>query len=352
MWKILTEDTQKIIYWSNICPAEDQEPTLVGEPGSKPPVIFVRGRVEHDDPNGDPMCMPTFDPEDLLGRTFLLDHDPDGMRFRARIKHIAYDLWIKALISIDKGNKKIEEFITYAKHLEYIEKNEAEEDYPKRIWKFWTIIGHQGPLMVTEPKYKGSRYNVQVKWETRETTFEPLSVISDDDPITCAIYSKKTGLLNQQGWKHLKPYVRSHSRLIRNIKQSKVRQFRRSVKYKFGYQLPRDYDETMMLDRINGNEKWSEAIHTEIKQMDQYQVFQDKGKAIWDKGKITNSPEGYNKICVHLVFDVKHDGRHKAMLVADGHLANVPVEDIYSGVVSLQNLRLVVVLAELNDLEL
>jgi hypothetical protein len=40
------------------------------------------------------------------------------------------------------------------------------------------------------------------------------------------------------------------------------------------------------------------------------------------------------------------------MLVADGHLANVPVEDIYSGVVSLQNLRLVVVLAELNDLEL
>jgi hypothetical protein len=43
---------------------------------------------------------------------------------------------------------------------------------------------------------------------------------------------------------------------------------------------------------------------------------------------------------------------HKARLVADGHLTDQPVEDIYSGVVSLRSLRLVIFLAELNDLEL
>ena len=62
--------------------------------------------------------------------------------------------------------------------------------------------------------------------------------------------------------------------------------------------------------------------------------------------------KGYKKIGVHLVYDVKHDGRLKARCVADGHLTQVPAESVYSGVVSLRSLRLCVFLAELNDLEL
>ena len=54
---------------------------------------------------------------------------------------------------------------------------------------------------------------------------------------------------------------------------------------------------------------------------------------------------------MHLVFDVKHDGRHKARLVADGHLTDVPVDSVYSGVVSLRCLRLMLFLGELNLLE-
>ena len=53
-----------------------------------------------------------------------------------------------------------------------------------------------------------------------------------------------------------------------------------------------------------------------------------------------------------LVFDVKHDGRHKARFVAGGHLTQVPLDAIYSGVVSLRSLRTVVFLSELNDLTL
>jgi hypothetical protein len=49
---------------------------------------------------------------------------------------------------------------------------------------------------------------------------------------------------------------------------------------------------------------------------------------------------------------VKHDGRHKARLVADGHLTDVPVDSVYSGVVSLRALRIVMFLAELNGLPL
>ena len=49
---------------------------------------------------------------------------------------------------------------------------------------------------------------------------------------------------------------------------------------------------------------------------------------------------------------MKHDGRLKAKLVADLSLTPEPVENIYSGVVSLRHLRLVIFLGVLNNLEL
>ena len=67
---------------------------------------------------------------------------------------------------------------------------------------------------------------------------------------------------------------------------------------------------------------------------------------------ITNAPEGHQKIRAHFLFDVKHCGKFKARLVADGHLTKEPMETVYSGVVSIRNLRLGMFLAELNILEL
>jgi hypothetical protein len=40
----------------------------------------------------------------------------------------------------------------------------------------------------------------------------------------------------------------------------------------------------------------------------------------------------------HCVYDVKHNGHHKAHLIGDGLLTDIPVESIYSGVVSLHGL--------------
>ena len=49
-----------------------------------------------------------------------------------------------------------------------------------------------------------------------------------------------------------------------------------------------------------------------------------------------NPPKGYHKIKVHLVFAVNFDGRHKARLLADGHLT----------------LRLVIFLGKINNLDI
>ena len=89
-----------------------------------------------------------------------------------------------------------------------------------------------------------------------------------------------------------------------------------------------------------------------MEQIKEYQVFKDYGKAVYEKGKVTNAPKEYQTIRVHFVFDVKHCGKFKARLVADGHVTKEPNETVYSGVVSWRNLRLVMFLAELNGLPL
>jgi hypothetical protein len=71
-----------------------------------------------------------------------------------------------------------------------------------------------------------------------------------------------------------------------------------------------------------------------------------------DLGRGTTAPSGYKKITVRLVFDVKHDLRHKARLVAGGHFTDPPKDSVYSGVVSLRSLHLVALFAELNGLQL
>ena len=64
-----------------------------------------------------------------------------------------------------------------------------------------------------------------------------------------------------------------------------------------------------------------------------YQVFKKHDIAQFDKHKkVINAPQGYQKNQSSSYFAVKYDGRHKARLVADGHLTPEPVESIYSGV--------------------
>lgn len=190
---------------------------------------------------------------------------------------------------------------------------------------------HEGPLDPRHPNWKGSKYNVMLEWENAEITAEPLSVIGKDDPVTCALYARDNDLLELDGWKRFKPIAKRQKKLLRMVNQAKLRSFRESTRYKYGFEVPKDYPDAIRLDERNGTTKWTEATELEMSQLDDYKAFKDLGKG-------AKLPNGYRKIRVHLVYDVKHDGRHKARCVADGHLTEVPVESVYSGVVSLHGL--------------
>ena len=85
-------------------------------------------------------------------------------------------------------------------HLEQADEQDNSMDQERN--RFRAIIGHEGQLNMTDPNWKGGKWNVQIEWETGEITFEPLSVIAADDPITCAAYAKEktyTTLMDGKG---------------------------------------------------------------------------------------------------------------------------------------------------------
>ena len=251
---------------------------------------------------------------------------------------------------LDVGQGRAEAITSYVQILDHLDHKEQHED----LYKFRVITGHQGPFSPQDENYKGSKYNVMVEWETGEITEEPLSLIAADDPVTCATYAKKHDLLHLDGWKWLKHIAKNQKQPTRVINQSKIRQVRRSDVYQFGFLIPKDYKQALQLDEQNGNSKWYGATKLEMDQINEYKVFQDHGKAKIDpkSRKVSNAPDAYQKIRVHLIFAVKHAGRHKARLVAGGHLTPDPIESIYSGVVSIRSLRLVIFLAKLKSGEL
>jgi hypothetical protein len=132
--------------------------------------------------------------------------------------------------------------------------------------------------------------------------------------------------------------------MLRMENQAKLRSKRSAPIYKYGFQVPRTVKEALEIDKPQNNTRWKESIMAlEISQLQEYETFHDLGK-----GALT--PAGYKHIQVHMVFDIKHDGRHKSRMVAGGHMNDVPLESVYSGVVSLRSLRMVIFLAELNGL--
>ena len=373
-YKVLTSDTQHIIYRSLVRPAtpadanlranmfggekdinNDHDPIIKSKNDF---VIMDESKLADTPDNGDTipkpsqnqMPSPIFNPEELIGRSFLMNKQEDGQQFRGRIVQLIEDhessvkdnpTRIKFRVSVN--NDQSEEIITYNKMLEYISKDEETDT----VWKFQRIVSHHGPLQPNHPEYKGSQYNIMIEWENGEITNEPLSVIAADDPVTCAIYARDNGLLDKPGWKRFKSIAKREKKFTRMVNQAKLRSYNTAPRYKYGFEVPRTYDQAMRLDQRNGNTLWADAIALELIQIDEYDTFIDKGHHT----KVT-TPTGYKKIRVHLVFDVKHDGRHKARLVADGHLTDIPLESVYSGVVSLRGFRLVLFLAELNHLKI
>jgi len=270
-------------------------------------------------------------PEEMIGWTFLMPPTADGSRHRAKIMESVRDMkdkahkdpvYIKFKCLV---NNVFEEVVAYNDLVDFIEKDTTWEGF----WTFKKILSHK-KVRKGDKDYCGAGTNCLVVWSTGEQMWEPLcdrsgkSGLWIDDPVTVAIYARDNGLLDEPGWKlpGLKKIAKTQKKLIRMANKAKLHSFCSKPIYMYGFQVPRNHTENLELDRVNGNTMWIDAETTELNQIDEHKSFIDKGVGY-------NPGSDYKCIRVHMVYAVKHDGQHKARLVAGGHLTETPIDSAY-----------------------
>jgi hypothetical protein len=216
------------------------------------------------------------DPNDLINRTYLTSPDEQGQRFRAKIvqkivqevdehgnKLHAHPDFTKFLVRCE--GDRADEIITYNQAMEHINEEFKKTDDPNAIlWTFEEIIAHEGPLKAGDPSYKGSLYNVLVRWSDGSSTFEPLSIIAADDPVTCARYAQRAGLLDMPGWKRFQRLAKRDKKMLRMENQAKLRSKRSAPIYKYGFRVPRTVKEALEIDKAQNNTRWKESMALEL----------------------------------------------------------------------------------------
>jgi hypothetical protein len=333
-WILTTEN--QVIARSTLCPAYHPEhQNLCQAEGEDletfrpPPGADARADVIHNEESI--QALPTFDPMEVVGKRFIKEHN--GFPHHAKVLEPMED-GTKFLVALGDGER--EEIMTYHEIMDLVE-NQLDDDNESHAWAFETILDH---------RKKGRKYDILILWTTGEETWEDLSWIGAQDPITVAKYGQAHNLLNKPAWKRFKRMVGQEKQFIRMLKQANAAKIGKGPMMKFGIEVPKHFNDALRLDRVNGNNLWEEAIKTELEQINSCNTFTDYGKD-------SPPPKDFKKVPVHFGFDIKFDLRRKARLVAGGHLTkpiynNAP----YSGIASLKSIRTCIFLAELNGLSL
>ena len=313
-----------------------------------PAVLKFRDKIDREIVHSKANCpeseLPSVDIKGLVGRTFITNPDDDGEQHRGKVLQ-AYptgDMTPDGKEAIlrfkcQHGDRMFEEIMTYNKMLEWCDRDLDKDD----MYKIDAILDHRKAKL---PSTKGG-IELLIQWASGVRSWNCGNLTFNDDPVSVAMYALKNNLLDTEGFKRCRPYVKNAKKFGRMINQTRLKNYRRRPVYKYGYQVPRDHEEAVFIDEKNGNTKWQDSESLEKSQLHEYDTFKDLGKG-------AAVPEGYQKIPCHMVYDVKHDGRHKSRFVAGGHRTSTPTESVYSGVVTLQGIRLITFLSELNDLEL
>jgi hypothetical protein len=189
-----------------------------------------------------------------------------------------------------------------------------------------------------------SNHKCLVEWNdiNKTKSWMKYFALSLSNPKPIISFATNNSLLDKMPFCHLTQYCRSNTSVdIARI--LKVSTSPAGIKYKFGIQVLRGIKNAIDLDKKNGNHLWQEAIKTELKQLTDYQTF----IALDFRERYSNRLSENSLPCG---FDVKYDLRHKTRLVAGGNWTVNDKEDIYSGVVKMDTVRIGFFLGELYGL--
>ena len=208
------------------------------------------------------------------------------------------------------------------------------------------IINHRSK--VDQNEHRGQTHQENTKgweilllWKDGTSTWSTLKDVKDSYPIEMASYAHRNNLENEPAFSWWCPYVRMKQTRICSKLKSKYWQ----RTHKYGIRIPKTVKEAIQIDNENGNTLWWDAILLEMKNVRPAFKRYDG-----DVRKLI----GYQRITCHFVFDVKlgENFRRKARLVGGGHKTETPSVLTYSSVVSRDSVRILLLLAALNDIDI
>ncbi len=181
-------------------------------------------------------------------------------------------------------------------------------------------------------------WDLEVEWKDGSTSWIPLKELKETNAVEVAQYAVANRIDEEPAFdwwvRHL---LKKKDRLIKASKRRQVR-----IGYKFGIKIPNTVEEALELDKENRDTLWYDAIQKEMQNVKvAFEVLQE-GKA----------PPGYKRIPCRMIFTLKMDFTRKAQLVAGGHVTDPPATSTYSSVVSRESVRIMFLIAALNDLDI
>ena len=268
---------------------------------------------------------PIIDPQELIGFEFIKEHNE--VKEKAKVTN-----WTNEGKFIIKFLNGGEELITYNDLINHYSQNQEEN---AELYSFQRILDH---------KTEKGVWQLKILWSNDEETWEPIKTIKTSVPLTVSRYAQENNLVNKKGFKWCKRHHHNPCRFVRALKVVCKAKMRKNLKkIKFGVEVPRSVKHTLELDEANGNKLWSNAIEKEINELLAHDTFIIKETR-------NDIPDEYQFIPSHMVLDIKFDGRRKARLVAGGNFTNPDDHDIYSGAVSIDSVRILLFIADLNKL--
>ena len=176
-----------------------------------------------------------------------------------------------------------------------------------------------------------------VRWKDGTEGMVGLRDLKESYPVTLAQYVIDVGISDDKAFSWWVPYtMKKKQRIIKKIK-AKI-----AKPEKFGIKIPKTTAEAYLLDQQSGTTYWTDAINKEMNTV---------SVAFEIRGREENPLKGYQYIKCHMIFDLKPDLTRKARFVAGGHMMETPSLITYSSVVARDSIRILFVIAALNNLD-
>ncbi|GFH56846.1 hypothetical protein CTEN210_13322 [Chaetoceros tenuissimus] len=196
------------------------------------------------------------------------------------------------------------------------------------------------------PRKTTRGWDLLVEWKDGSMDWIKLSALKESYPVQLAEYAVANGIDHEPAFNWwVKKTLRRRDRIISKVKSKYWR-----TTHKFGIRIPKTVAEAYKIDQLTGTDFWTKAIEKEMSNVRiAFERLEGVTREEMETGKVK---PGYKFCGTHMIFDIKMDGKftRKARLVADGHKTDAPASITYSSVVSRDSVRICLMVASLNGL--